>query len=45
MLVVGDREAEARAVGLREHGKGDAGAVALHEFVERLSRESATRSA
>jgi len=45
MLVVGDREADARTVGLREHGKGDAGAVPLRDFVQRLSRESATRSA
>jgi threonyl-tRNA synthetase len=45
MLVVGDREAEARTVGVREHRRGDAGAVPLHEFVERLRQESATRSA
>jgi threonyl-tRNA synthetase len=45
MLVVGDREAEARSVGVREHRRGDAGAVPLHEFVERLRQESATRSA
>ncbi|HVE68922.1 MAG TPA: threonine--tRNA ligase [Solirubrobacteraceae bacterium] len=45
MLVVGDREAQAGTVGLREHRRGDAGAVALHDFVERLRQESATRSA
>jgi threonyl-tRNA synthetase len=45
MLVVGDREAEARAVGVREHRKGDAGAVPLHDFVERLRHETHARSA
>ncbi|MDX6649383.1 MAG: threonyl-tRNA synthetase [Solirubrobacteraceae bacterium] len=45
MLVVGDREMEARAVGVREHRKGDAGAVSLDEFVERLRHQSAARSA
>jgi threonyl-tRNA synthetase len=45
MLVVGDREMEARAVGLREHRKGDAGAVPLDDFVERLRQESTARSA
>ena len=29
MLVVGDREAEERAVSLRRHGEGDLGTVAL----------------
>jgi threonyl-tRNA synthetase len=45
MLVVGDREAEAGAVALREHRGGDRGAVDLDEFAQRLSRESAERSA
>jgi threonyl-tRNA synthetase len=45
MLVVGDREMEARAVGVREHRKGDAGAVPLDEFVERLRHQSTARSA
>jgi threonyl-tRNA synthetase len=45
MLVVGDREAEAGTVGLREHRRGDSGAVPLHDFVERLRQESATRAA
>jgi threonyl-tRNA synthetase len=45
MLVVGDREMEVRAVGVREHRKGDAGAVPLDEFVERLRHQSAARSA
>jgi threonyl-tRNA synthetase len=45
MLVVGDREQESRSVGVREHGKGDAGAVALEEFVERVASETKARSA
>ncbi|MDQ4040874.1 MAG: threonine--tRNA ligase, partial [Actinomycetota bacterium] len=45
MLVVGDREAESRTVGLREHRKGDAGAVALEDFLARLRAETADRSA
>ena len=44
MLVVGDREAEARAVGLREHRRGDAGSVALDDVIARLTRESAERA-
>jgi threonyl-tRNA synthetase len=45
MLVVGDREQEGRTVGLREHRKGDAGAVEVRAFVERVRAESAARSA
>jgi threonyl-tRNA synthetase len=45
MLVVGDREAEAGAVALREHREGDRGAVDLDDFAERLQRETADRSA
>jgi threonyl-tRNA synthetase len=43
MLVVGDREAEARAVALRRHREGDQGTVALDEVVERLAAEAASR--
>jgi threonyl-tRNA synthetase len=39
MLVVGDREAEARAVSLRVRGEGDQGSVPLDALVERLRRE------
>ena len=45
MLVVGDREAGARTVGLREHRQGDAGAVPLDDFVARLRQETQSRSA
>ena len=43
MLVVGDREAEQRAVALRRHREGDLGTVPLDEVVERLVAEAASR--
>jgi threonyl-tRNA synthetase len=43
MLVVGDREAEQRAVALRRHREGDQGTLALDEVVARLSAEAAER--
>jgi threonyl-tRNA synthetase len=43
MLVVGDREAEQRAVALRRHREGDKGTVPLAEAVERLAAEAADR--
>jgi threonyl-tRNA synthetase len=43
MLVLGDREAEQRAVALRRHREGDQGTVPLDEAVERLAAESARR--
>ena len=43
MLVVGDREAEQRAVALRRHKEGDLGTVALDEAVERLLSEVGER--
>ena len=39
MLIVGDREAEAKAAALRVRGGGDKGAVPVVEIVERLRRE------
>ena len=45
ILVAGDREVQSGEVALREHRKGDEGAVAVDEFAERLARESAERSA
>ena len=44
MLVVGDREAEARQVGVRHRALGDLGAVDLDAFVERIARERDTRA-
>jgi threonyl-tRNA synthetase len=43
MLVVGDREAEERAVSLRRHGEGDLGTFPLDEAVERLVGETTGR--
>jgi threonyl-tRNA synthetase len=44
MLVVGDREQEAGEVGVREHRAGDTGAVALDDFLARISDLINTRS-
>jgi len=44
MLVVGEREAVAASVSVREHSAGDTGVVALGEFVERLRSETVQRS-
>jgi threonyl-tRNA synthetase len=45
MLVVGDREAEAGTVAVREHRKGDTGAVTVAEFAARVAAESAAPGA
>jgi threonyl-tRNA synthetase len=42
MLVVGDREAEARAVSLRRHKEGDLGSLSLDDVRARLGEETAT---
>jgi threonyl-tRNA synthetase len=44
MLVVGDREAAADEVSLREHRGGDEGSVGVQQFVDRLSEQVADRS-
>jgi threonyl-tRNA synthetase len=41
MLVVGDREAEGRAVAVRRHGEGDRGTVGLDQAVAMLAAEAA----
>ena len=43
MLVVGDREAEQRAVALRRHKEGDQGTLALDEAIARLTAEVGER--
>src|ERR671914_1067710 len=43
MLVVGDSEAEQRAVALRRHREGDQGTVPLDDAVGRLATEAASR--
>ncbi|MGN6371932.1 MAG: threonine--tRNA ligase [Solirubrobacteraceae bacterium] len=45
MAIVGEREAEQRAVSLREHGAGDTGSVSLDELAQRLAREISARGA
>ena len=44
MLVVGDREQESGEVGVREHRAGDTGAVALDDFISRISELIASRA-
>jgi threonyl-tRNA synthetase len=44
MLIVGDREQEAREVSLREHRRGDTGSVAVEDFIERVRAETINRS-
>jgi len=44
MLVVGDREQDAGQVGVREHRAGDTGAVAVDDFLARISDLISTRS-
>ncbi|HET8976191.1 MAG TPA: threonine--tRNA ligase [Solirubrobacterales bacterium] len=42
MLVVGDREQEARTASVRHHGAGDLGAMQVGELIERLQGEVAS---
>jgi threonyl-tRNA synthetase len=44
MLVVGDREAEQRAVALRRHREGDLGTLPLDDVIDRLTAEARSRS-
>jgi len=44
MLIVGDREQQAREVGVRSHGRGDEGAVSVGDFLQRLRGLAETRS-
>ncbi len=44
MLIVGDREQADGVVALREHRRGDAGAVPIEAFLERVQHEVETRS-
>ena len=43
MLVVGDREAEQRAVALRRHREGDLGTLPLDDVIARLTAEARSR--
>ncbi len=42
LLIVGDKEIQAKNVSVRERGKGDAGTVNLNEFIEKI-REKITK--
>ena len=42
MLVVGDKEMEAKAVGVRSRKDGDIGAVSIDEFVKNIVNEIET---
>ena len=44
MLIVGDREQRAGEVGVREHGRGDEGAAAVGDFLQRLTEQIQSRS-
>jgi threonyl-tRNA synthetase len=44
MLVLGDREQEARRVAVRRHREGDAGDVPVAEFADKALREVARRA-
>ena len=39
MLVVGDKEVEANAVGVRSRSDGDIGAMLINEFVKKIVEE------
>jgi threonyl-tRNA synthetase len=38
MLVVGDRDRDSAVVSVREHHGGDAGAVSVDEFAQRIEK-------
>jgi len=44
ILVVGDREQESGQVSVREHRRGDLGAMAVDEFVDRLGEQVESRA-
>ena len=39
MLVLGEKEIEAKTVGVRSREDGDIGAMSLQEFVEKVQKE------
>ncbi|WP_422004460.1 threonine--tRNA ligase [Roseivirga pacifica] len=41
MLIVGEKEAEARAVAVRKHGEGDVGTFSIDEFITYFNNEKA----
>lgn len=39
ILVIGDKEVQAKSVAVRERGKGDLGAIKLDKFIEKINKE------
>ncbi|MCX6721661.1 MAG: His/Gly/Thr/Pro-type tRNA ligase C-terminal domain-containing protein, partial [Candidatus Staskawiczbacteria bacterium] len=39
LLIVGDKEIEAKSVSVRERGKGDLGAMATDKFIDKIKEE------
>ncbi|MCX6721638.1 MAG: His/Gly/Thr/Pro-type tRNA ligase C-terminal domain-containing protein [Candidatus Staskawiczbacteria bacterium] len=39
LLIVGDKEIEAKSVSVRERGKGDLGAMANDKFIDKIKEE------
>ncbi|MBI3631656.1 MAG: threonine--tRNA ligase, partial [Candidatus Staskawiczbacteria bacterium] len=39
LLILGDKEIQAQSVSVRQRGKGDAGAVTLDKFIEKIREE------
>jgi threonyl-tRNA synthetase len=39
LLIVGDKEIEAKTVSIRERGKGDLGAMEINKFIEKIKEE------
>jgi len=39
LLIVGDKEIEAKAVGVRQRGKGDLGAMPVEALLEKINKE------
>jgi len=42
MLIVGEKEADDRAVSVRRHGHGDVGSFSIDEFVSYFAKEKAS---
>ncbi|MBX4200728.1 threonine--tRNA ligase [Candidatus Parcubacteria bacterium] len=44
LLIIGDKEIQANAVGVRERGKGDLGAMPVEEFLNKVKKEINNKS-
>ncbi len=44
LLIIGDKEMEAKSVAVRQRQKGDAGVMAIGAFIEKIKEEIATKS-